>query len=261
MSMTHPHELPLRFRGDAAMVTGAASGIGRACVEVLSQAGLQVIGVDRDEAIHDWAARWRDEGRDVTAVCVDIVDESAVGEALASVNPSGLAYAVNCAGIHGQVSFDDITLDQWRRVLDVNLLGAFAASRAAVAWMRAVGFGSIVNVTSTEAQHVVALVNPDAVPHYAASKAALEMLTRSMAHALAGDAIRVNAVAPGFTATPMTTGNHGAVELAPEAQARQLIKRFADPEEVVAAIAFLLSDNASFITASTLAVDGGFMSA
>ena len=254
-------ELPLRFRGETAVVTGAASGIGRACVDLLSAGGLRVVSIDRDEVVRDLAHQWREHGRDVTGCVADVVDESAVSEALNEANAEGLAYAVNCAGIHGQVSFDQITLDEWRRVLDVNLLGAFAASRAAVGWMRRTGFGSIVNVTSTEARHVVALVNPEAVPHYAASKAALEMLTRSMAHSLAGDDIRVNAVAPGFTATPMTAGNHGAHALVPEAQARQLIKRLAEPTEIASAVAFLLSDNASYITASTLAVDGGFMSA
>jgi NAD(P)-dependent dehydrogenase (short-subunit alcohol dehydrogenase family) len=102
-------------------------------------------------------------------------------------------------------------------------------------------------------------VNPDATPHYAASKAALDMLTRSMAHALATDAVRVNAVAPGFVATRMTRADHGAADLPGPAATHALIKRYADPAEVAAAISFLLSDAASFITGATLRVDGGYL--
>ncbi len=254
--MTTERSALLRFRGQAAVVTGAASGIGRATCALLASTGLRVVAIDLSDQLAETVEA---VPGDVVGVRVDITDEQAIASALDEVAGDGLAYVANCAGIHVQRSLADISTDDWRRMLDVNLLGAFAVTRAATPHLRRSGGGAVVNISSVEAQRVVALVNPDAVPHYAASKAALESLTRSQAHALAIDAIRVNAVAPGFVATPMTQGNHDAVELPEPARARALIPRYAEPEEIAWAIAFLMSDAASFVTGTTLAVDGGYL--
>ena len=252
--------MPLHYRGHTALVTGAASGIGRATAERLASTGIRVIMVDRDPELEQVVGELVASGRDAVALSLDIVEEAGVSEGLERVGAEGLAYVVNCAGVHGQFSFDDITTDEWHRVLDINLLGAFAVTRAAARWMRECGSGAVVNITSVEASRVVALINPVAVPHYAASKAALEMLTRSMAHALAPDAIRVNAVAPGFVSTPMSRGNHATAGFPAQAASRTLIQRYAVPDEIAAAVCFLLSDEASFITATTLNVEGGYLS-
>ena len=257
---SNAREMPLHFTGAAALVSGAASGIGRATAHRLAATGMRVIMVDRDPELDRVVDALVLEGRDVVALRLDIVDEDAVAAGLERVGADGLAYVVNCAGVHGQASFDDITMAEWRRVLDINLLGAFAVTRAAATWMRESGGGAVVNITSVEARRVVALVNPDATPHYAASKAALEMLTRSMAHALAPDSIRVNAVAPGFVSTPMSRGNHATAGFPEQAASRTLVKRYAEPDEIAAAVSFLLSDEARFITASILDVEGGFLS-
>jgi len=186
-----------------------------------------------------------------------VTDEPALADGLAAIDPQGLAYVVNCAGIHRDATFDGLSLDDSRRMLDVNTLGAYAVTRAAAPWLRRTGHGSVVNITSLEAHRLVALMNPEAVPHYATSKAALASLTQSMAHTLARDSIRVNAVAPGFVATPMTETAHGG-GLAPQAVAHLMLKRYATPEEIAGVVAFLLSDLASYITATTVMVDGGF---
>lgn len=262
MQPASPNGLRLTFAGSAALVTGASSGIGRACALMLASAGLEVLALDRDDRVEQTAAEIAEAGGRAVAIVADVTDEPAVSAALALVDAQGLAHVVNCAGVHGQHSFDDITHDEWQRVLEVNLMGVFGVTRAAAPWLRAHGSGSVVNITSVEAHRVVALVNPDAVPHYAASKAAVEMLTRTTAHTLASDNIRVNAVAPGFIATPMALGNHGGdgAEFPAPAASHALIKRYADPAEVASAIAFLLSDAASYITGTTLAVDGGYLS-
>lgn len=257
--MAGTSRIELELSGATALVTGAASGIGLATTRMLGAAGVRVLAVDVATGLEDSVRDLVTAGCDVVAVRHDITDEEGLVAALEAAGADGLAYVANCAGIHQQRSFDDITLDEWRRMLEVNLLGAFAVTRAAARWLRASGGGAVVNVTSTEAERVIALVNPDAVPHYAASKAALAMLTRSEAHALAADGIRVNAVAPGFVATPMTRGNHDASDLPEPARARALIQRYAEPEEIAVAVCFLLSDGAGFITGTTLHVDGGYL--
>ena len=165
---------------------------------------------------------------------------------------------VNCAGIHQPAGVEELSADDWTRMLSVNLVGAFNVSRAAARHLRSAQAPAIVNITSVESTRVVALVNPHATPHYAAAKAGLDMLTKSLAHEFAPDGIRVNAVAPGAVDTPMMRGDHGRAPLARAFADHLLIKRYARPAEIAAAICFLLSDSASYITATTLTVDGGF---
>jgi NAD(P)-dependent dehydrogenase (short-subunit alcohol dehydrogenase family) len=169
-----------------------------------------------------------------------------------------LSYVAHCAGIHHSAGAGELNADDWSRMLGVNLVGAFNVARACAAHLRSAPGPAIVNVTSVEAARVIALINPHATPHYAAAKAGLEMLTRSLAHEFAPDGIRVNAVAPGAVDTPMMRGDHGRVPLARAFADHLLIKRYARPAEIAAAICFLLSDSASYITATTLTVDGGF---
>jgi len=253
-----PRSLPFSFTGEVALVTGAASGIGAATTELLAGAGLQVLALDRTPV-----SRTETGGAagSVTTVTADITDEAGLDEVIrAHVGDAGLSYLANCAGIHAQSGFDDAAVTDWRRILDVNLVGAFTVTRVVSPWLRRAPAAAVVNVTSLEAHRVVALVNPDPALHYAASKAGLEMLTRGLARTLAGDGVRVNAVAPGVVATPMALGNHhnpdGAIPK--QLKARIPLQRYASAAEIASSIAFLLSDQAAYITGSTLLVDGGF---
>jgi NAD(P)-dependent dehydrogenase (short-subunit alcohol dehydrogenase family) len=245
------------FAGDTALVTGAASGIGKATAEALGAAGLRVLLLDRDAAAGaDVCARLGEQARFRPA---DVADQGQTERAitmLAGGRP--LSYVAHCAGIHHSAGAGELNADDWSRMLGVNLVGAFNVARACAAHLRSAPGPAIVNVTSVEAARVIALINPHATPHYAAAKAGLEMLTRSLAHEFAPDGIRVNAVAPGAVDTPMMRGDHGRAPLARAFADHLLIKRYARPAEIAAAICFLLSDSASYITATTLTVDGGF---
>jgi len=246
------------FAGDAALVTGAASGIGKATAMALHAAGLQVLLLDRDgAAAADVCAQLGHRARFHQA---DIADPAETEHAVtALVGDRALSYVAHCAGIHQPAGAEDLSGDDWARMLNVNLVGAFNVARACAGHLRSAPAPAIVNVTSVESTRVVALVNPHATPHYAAAKAGLEMLTKSLAHEYAPAGIRVNAVAPGPVDTPMVRGAHSGASQLPRAFADHLlIKRYAQPAELAAAICFLLSDSASYITATTLTVDGGY---
>lgn len=247
-------KLTLSFTGASALVTGGRSGIGAATVDLLSRSGLSVIVLDLAGV---------DEGvvhPSVVHTVANVTDEVAVEKELERlVGDKGISYVVNCAGIHRQAGVESLSAGDWHQMLDVNLVGAALTTKAALPWLRGAPGAAVVNVTSLEATRVVALINPVPVPHYAASKAALAMLTCSMARDLGRFGIRVNSVAPGFIRTPMTHANHaGMEELSGLVADRVPMRRYGKPEEVAGAIAFLLSDGASYMTGSSLLIDGGF---
>jgi NAD(P)-dependent dehydrogenase (short-subunit alcohol dehydrogenase family) len=240
-----------RLAGKAALVTGATRGIGRAIALALAREGAQVLATGRDEA----------QGR---AVVAEI--EAAGGQAawhradLARVAGARAAVAaaldafgrvdvlVNNAGVFQRMPALDLTEEDWDRVLDVNLKAAFFAAQAAARVMRARGGGAIVNVASDAAWS--GGLNPCA--HYAASKAGLVSITRSLARELAPHRIRVNAVAPGLIATEM-----GGTAGATLPDLRIPLGREGTPDEVAACVVFLASDEASYVTGANLNLSGG----
>jgi NAD(P)-dependent dehydrogenase (short-subunit alcohol dehydrogenase family) len=243
--------LPLTFSGGAALVTGAASGIGAAVTRTLMSAAIPTIRVDvrlpTPEPDHQPQFCCAADVRDADLLNTLRHQGAPVDE---------VAYVVNCAGILDDTGFSDVDRDTWLRCLDVNLMGAYNVTNTLTPVLLRRSTAAIVNITSIEAGRVIALSNPDPTPHYAASKAGLHMLTQSSARALAP--IRVNSVAPGFVATPMAAA-HGDTSTLPQALAARVpAGRFAAPEEIATAVAFLLSDQASYITGSDLRVDGGF---
>jgi NAD(P)-dependent dehydrogenase (short-subunit alcohol dehydrogenase family) len=237
------------------LVTGASSGIGRGTAELLAARGHTVAGLDRDPAVAQAMAAFGAAG-----VVADVCDLAAVEQALAQVADAlgGLDGVVNCAGIGGYTG--DVvrtTPEAWRRVLEVNLDGVFHVCRAAIPYLRAAGGGVVVNVSSE-----FGVVGCIASPAYVAAKAGIIGLTRAMAVDHAHEAIRVLCIAPGPVDTPLRDASleqeeFDAIERRRAAN-RMPLNRPAQVSEIAGSIAFLLSQDASYMTGAVLNVDGGW---
>lgn len=240
-----------------AVVTGAASGIGRAIALALGQAAYAVVVADIDEAGSLETVRQLEEAGATARVAVcDVTVERDVEAALHTATEAfgRLDVLVNNAGVEGPVlPVHAVSADDWRRVFEVNVHGCFYGIRHAVPILSAAGRGVIVNVAS------VAGLNGFAMhAAYSASKHAVVGLTRTAALEVARVGVRVNAVCPGFTETPMTVEGAEAMGLTADDLAHRVpARRLAAPAEIAAAVAYLCSDAAAYVTGQTLVVDGG----
>jgi 3-oxoacyl-[acyl-carrier protein] reductase len=245
--------MDLGLCGKIALVTGGASGIGRAVAQALAREGVAVAIGDVDEAAAAVVAGEVTQG-DVRGLAVPL-DVGCEASCLAAVEQvtsvlGPVDILVNNAGICPFRALDEITGEEWDRVLQVNLKGAFVLSQAVLRGMLARGWGRIVNVSSMAGQVGGLAVGA----HYSASKAGLICLAKSVARVGAGRGVTVNAVAPAFIRTPLFTEE----ELARHA-AQIPVGRAGEPEEVADAVAFLVSARAGFITGATLDLNGGLL--
>jgi NAD(P)-dependent dehydrogenase (short-subunit alcohol dehydrogenase family) len=241
------------LEGTVALVTGAAQGIGKAIADGLAAEGARIVVADVQGA--ERAAEAYPRGIGLT---VDVAEEDEVERMTAETveRCGGLDVLVNNAGLYASLAmrpFTEIPLEEWRRVMDVNVASMFLTCRAAVPAFRERGGGAIVNISSgTPFRGVPFLL------HYVTSKGAIVAFTRALAKELGRDGIRVNCVAPGFTMSDGVKEHPEVVEqLRDVSVAARTIQRDQVPEDVVGAVSYLASPAASFVTGQTIVIDGG----
>jgi NAD(P)-dependent dehydrogenase (short-subunit alcohol dehydrogenase family) len=248
-----------RHEGKTAVISGAASGIGQAAAARLAAEGARIVIADRDNADKTLSLVEGAGGKAIAVRC-DVSNPESVAALKAEVEKNGgrCDILVNNAGIYPVQTFDEITFDDWRRVLSVNLDSMFLMAKAFADGMRRKGWGRIVNIASD----TVSLTVPDFV-HYITSKAGVIGFTRSLATEFGQHGVTVNAIAPGLTRTPGTAarreipGTMTNTQLFDLMADMQSIKRNEQTSDLVGAVAFLASDDAGFITGQTLYVNGG----
>ena len=242
----------MRLAERVAIVTGGAQGIGRAIAQRLHEEGATIVVADLQGA-EEAAAELGGLG-----VRVDVSREADTqAMAAAALERYGrIDGLINNAGIYSSLvpkPFEEIDVDEWRKVYDVNVMGMFLATRAVVPAMRAAGYGRIVNIASgTPYKGVPFLL------HYVTSKGAVVTMTRAIAKEVAGDGILINTVAPGFTMSDGVLANQVQIDQLQEISLKaRLVQRDQFPSDIVGAVAFFCSPDADFITGQSLVVDGG----
>ncbi len=249
---------PLSLEGKTAVVIGGTSGIGRALSLGLADAGADVVATARrQENVDSTASEIEQRGRRTLRICSDLADRASLDNLLAaSLQAFGkVDILINCAGRIKRAPTLTFPEDEWQAILDTNLTGTLRACQVFGRHMLERGYGRIVNIASLNS--FVALSE---VAAYAASKAGIVSLTRSLAVEWSKNGVLVNAIAPGVFRTALNADLLDNTPRGQELLMRTPMGRFGRTEEVVGAAIFLSSDAASFVTGQTLVVDGGFLS-
>jgi len=247
----------MRLAGRTAIVTGAASGIGRALATRLAQDGASVVIADLKGYDVAAAEIARSTGSRTLGLQVDVSSEDDVARMTAEVVKTfkGIDILVNNAALFSPLvpgDFDKIDAGEWRKVMEVNTLGVFLCCRACAPHLRKSGRGRIINLASGAPIKGVPFLL-----HYVASKGAVIAMTRALARELGKDGVTVNALAPGFTLSEGIKASPAHLKHGAAIPATRAIARDETPQDLVGAVSFLASDDAAFMTGQTLVVDGG----
>ena len=246
-----------RLEGRVALVTGAASGIGLATAERLASEGATVVVSDvQDEPGEKAAAELRADGGDALYVHLDVTDEDGWRAAVERVlaERGRLDVLVNNAGLGDLAPIEETTLADWERTIAIDQTGVFLGMKACAEALKASGHGSVINISSIFGTSG----GFGTSPAYHAAKGAVRTLTKNIALRWATEGVRVNSVHPGFIRTPILDQAKGT-EVWEAMTATTPMGRLGEPDEIAAAVAYLASDDASFVTGLELYVDGGYI--
>ncbi|RWE28912.1 MAG: SDR family oxidoreductase [Mesorhizobium sp.] len=247
-----------RLDGKVAVVTGAARGIGRAVAERLAAAGAHVVIADRDEAETAVAMSAIEQaGGTASAIALDVTDRDQIAEVVERLYAAHrrIDILISNAGIVRNAPAAEMSLDDWKSVIDIDLGGVFNCSQAFGRRMIADGRGVIVNISSICGE---VTVYPQPQVSYNAAKAGVNLLTKSLAVEWAKQGVRVNAVAPGYVATELTLRGRSNEEWFGTWMRMTPMGRLGEPREIANAVLFLAADASSYITGTVLTVDGGY---
>ncbi len=249
----------MRLDGKRGFVTGAARGIGKSTARAFAEAGADVAIVDLD---YEQAQKTADEimeltGRKVIAIRTDCTDKTQVDEMVDQVvrELGGLDFCHNNAGICINAPAEEMTWEQWSKVININLNGIFLTDIAAGKYMLGHGGGSIINTASMSA-HIVNVPQPQCA--YNASKAGVIQLTKSLAVEWAKRGVRVNSISPGYIGTELTLNSPTLIPLIDQWNAMAPLGRMGKPEELEAICVYLAGDASSFTTGADFIIDGAF---
>lgn len=244
------------LRGRVALVTGSGKGLGNVIARGFAEAGARVVLNDVDEkTLSLAAAQLRDAGHDVYTSAFDITDEAQVEQAVKTIEQEfgSIDILVNNAGIHKRDLLVDMPAENWRRVIDVNLNGAFIVGRAVARGMMERRYGKIINITSINAR----MVRPN-IGNYCAAKGGIVTLTKSMATEWGPYNINVNAIGPGYFLTDLTRPLAEDVEFDAWVKSEVPLRRWGNPEDLIGVSVLLASPASDFISGQTIYVDGGW---
>lgn len=246
----------MRLKGKVAIITGAASGIGKATALLFAQHGAKVVVADIDKpGGNQTVANIKEYNNEAAFIHTDVtIRDNTVQMVEHTVRIFGkLDILLNNAGIAMRLPVADLSEADWHRCLDVNLNGVFLCSKAAIPAMKQNGGGSIINMSS-----IYGLVGADVRAAYVASKGAVTNLTRGMALDYAEDNIRVNCICPGFVETPLVAGVVRTPEEYQKLANKHPMRRLGQPDEIAYGALYLASDESAFVTGIALPIDGGY---